>query len=113
MVLLILFLSKHHIIQITITIYMQLALLIYIMQVRPMDTWYYNGLVMLNEYMLTMASICAFLFTGFVYKPDSRSGLGNLWLFLITFPLVVDMLFLWIFSFLKLKWGAERYILRR
>ena len=46
---------------------MQLGVLIYIMSVRPLDKWFYNAFVMLNEYMLTTASICAFLFTGFVY----------------------------------------------
>ena len=112
-VILILFLRDQHIVQITVMIYMQLGMLIYIMKVRPMDKWYYNAFVMLNEYMLMMSSVCAFLFTGFVYRPTSRNGLGNLWLFLITFPLILDGMFIWIFSFLKLKWGAEAWILRR
>ena len=78
-----------------------------------MDKWYINGFVIMNEYMLHTTAICAFLFTGFVYRPESRSGLGNLWLFLILFPLVLDGLFLWIYSWLRIKYAAELYIKKR
>ena len=78
-----------------------------------MNKWYINGFVIMNEYMLHTTAICAFLFTGFVYRPESRAGLGNLWLALILFPLVLDGMFLWGYSFLKLKWAAELYIKKR
>ena len=88
-------------------------MLIYIIRVRPMDKWWLNAFVIMNEYMIYLASVCAFLFTGFVYNPESRAKLGNLWLSLIIFPLVLDGGFLWIYSFLKIKWAAEGYIRQR
>ena len=100
-------------IQITVVMYMQLLILIYINNVRPMETWYYNALVYINEYMMLMSAVCSYLFTGFVYSPLAMSALGNLWLFLIMFPVAINGAFLWILSLAKIKWTADAWVLRK
>ena len=92
---------------------MQLLILIYINNVRPMETWYYNCLVYINEYMMLMSAVCSYLFTGFVYSPLAMNDLGNLWLFLIMFPIAINGIFLWVFSLAKIKWAADAWIIRK
>ena len=78
-----------------------------------METGYYNILLYINEYMMLISAVCSYLFTGFVYSPTAMNDLGNLWLFLIMFPVAINGAFLWIFSLYKIKWAADNWILRK
>jgi hypothetical protein len=83
---------------------LQQILIIFVMQVLPMDDYIGNVTLVFNEAMLSMLTINLFLFTEYVPDPIDRFKLGQIFLLLVYIMVAVTM-GVWVFDvYLMLKW---------
>ena len=94
-------------------VHCSLLMLSWLIQVKPFDATYKNYLETFNEFIILSLSYIDFLFTDFVEDPVARYSFGYIYISIIAFGLLINVITMGTASLIDLVRACKRRMNRR